>query len=231
MQKVKNNRHSLEWAEIETVFLDMDGTLMDLAFDNYFWHEYVPLMYSEHNGITEVEAKDKLLNMYYQQRGNLSWYCTDYWSEQLNLNIRQLKQQVAHKVSLFPLVAEFLCWLQANGKRSVLLTNAHMDSVDIKMEQTGIRAKFDRIITSHSYGHAKEHDPFWPLLAQDEKYQHHATLLIDDNVSVLQAAKRHGIKHLYSVFQPDTTLPVQDTQGFSAIHGFHDIVECLQISE
>ena len=223
-----NNSRSLDWAQIKTVFLDMDGTLMDLAFDNYFWHEYVPLIYSKNKGIDDVEAKQLLLSMYRSQRGNLSWYCTDYWSDQLGLNIKQLKQQVAAKVSLFPLVNEFLAWLQDNGKRSVLLTNAHMDSVEIKMEQTGIASKFDRIITSHSYGYAKEQDQFWPLLASDESYQQETTLLIDDNVSVLQAADRHGIKHLRSVFKPDTTQPIQDTQGYLAINGFHDIVDGLE---
>ena len=222
-----NDSRSLDWSQINTVFLDMDGTLMDLAFDNYFWHEYVPLIYSKNKGIDGDQAKQLLLSMYQRQRGNLSWYCTDYWSDQLELNIKQLKQQVATKVSLFPLVEEFLNWLQVNGKRSVLLTNAHMDSVDIKMEQTGIRDQFDRIITSHSYGYAKEQDEFWPLLAGDEVYQQEATLLIDDNVSVLKAADRHGIKHLRSVLKPDTTLPNQDTQGYLAIDGFHDIVDEL----
>lgn len=225
-----NNNRSLDWAQIKTVFLDMDGTLMDLAFDNYFWHEYVPLIYSKNRGINDVEAKQQLLGMYKRERGNLTWYCTDYWSEQLDLDIKQLKQEIASKVSLFPLVSEFLIWLQENDKRAVLLTNAHMDSVDIKMEQTGIRHMFNRIITSHSYGYAKEHDEFWPLLAQDEVYQRETTLLIDDNVSVLQAADRHGIKHLRSVLKPDTTLPVQDTQGYLAIDGFHDIVDGLMSS-
>ncbi|MDW3095736.1 MAG: GMP/IMP nucleotidase [Gammaproteobacteria bacterium] len=222
-----NDNRSLDWAQIKTVFLDMDGTLMDLAFDNYFWHEYVPSIYSKNRGMNDLKAKQLLLDMYKRERGNLTWYCTDYWSEQLDLDIKQLKQQVASKVSLFPLVSEFLVWLQENGKRSVLLTNAHIDSVDIKMEQTSIRPMFDRVITSHSYGYAKEHDEFWPLLAEDEVYQRESTLLIDDNVSVLQAADRYGIKHLLSVLQPDTTLPIQDTKGFLAINGFHDIVDGL----
>ena len=223
-----NSNASIDWTQINTVFLDMDGTLMDLAFDNYFWHEYVPLIYSKNNDMDGAAAKQLLLAMYKQQRGKLTWYCTDYWSKQLDLNIKDLKQQVASKVSLFPLVNEFLSWLRANDKRSVLLTNAHMDSVDIKMQETGIRSMFDRIITSHSYGHAKEHDEFWPLLANDESFHPQATLLIDDNVSVLQAAERHGIKHLLSVWRPDTTLPDQDTKHFHGIVSFDEIVFELQ---
>ncbi len=218
---------NLDWVKIDTVFLDMDGTLMDLSFDNYFWHEYVPLIYSKSKSIDHQKSKELLLGMYKSQRGNLSWYCTDYWTQQLDLNIPQLKRDIVSRVSLFPLVIEFLNGLKTNNKRVVLLTNAHMDSVDIKMEKTGIRPLFDRVISSHSYGYAKEHDEFWPVLAKDEKYSLTNTLLIDDNVSVLQAADRHGIKHLLSIEQPDTTLPKQDTQGFPAIGGFHDIISGL----
>ncbi len=219
-----NNKCSVDWSQIQTVFLDMDGTLLDLAFDNYFWHEYLPLIYSKYNDMDGASAKELLISKYHAERGKLTWYCTDYWSTQLNLDIKDLKRQVASRVSLFPLVTEFLFWLRASGKRPVLLTNAHMDTIDIKMHQTGIGSMFDRIITSHSYGHAKEHDAFWPLLACDEKFQPENTLLIDDNVSVLQAADRHGIRHLLSVKQPDTTQPCQDTMGYQAIDGFHEIM-------
>ena len=217
--------NDLDWARIETVFLDMDGTLMDLAFDNYFWHEYVPLIYSKKCKIEFDHAKTLLLGKYKSMRGSLNWYCTDYWSEQLDLNIAELKRDVVDRIVLFPLVREFLIWLKNNNKRSVLLTNAHMDSVRIKMEKTGIENMFDRIISSHTYGYAKEADAFWPVLAQDEGYSPANTLLIDDNIAVLQAADRHGIQYLLSVGQPDKSLPEQDTQHFVGISGFEEIVD------
>ena len=102
-----------------------------------------------------------------------------------------------------------------------------MDSVDVKLGETGIRYKFDRIISSHQYGHAKETDQFWPKLAKDEKHAPNRTLLIDDNIAVLHAAKRYGIQHLLSIHQPDTTQPRQDTEGFIAINNFGEIVADL----
>ncbi|MCP4043692.1 MAG: haloacid dehalogenase, partial [Gammaproteobacteria bacterium] len=33
----------INWNSIHTVLLDMDGTLLDLHFDNQFWLEHVPL--------------------------------------------------------------------------------------------------------------------------------------------------------------------------------------------
>jgi 5'-nucleotidase len=32
----------LDWNNIDTVLLDMDGTLLDLAFDSQFWLQDVP---------------------------------------------------------------------------------------------------------------------------------------------------------------------------------------------
>ena len=33
----------IDWTRIDTILLDMDGTLLDLGFDNFFWREHVPL--------------------------------------------------------------------------------------------------------------------------------------------------------------------------------------------
>ena len=41
----------LPWPEIHTVLLDMDGTLLDLRFDNHFWRELVPERYAERHGL------------------------------------------------------------------------------------------------------------------------------------------------------------------------------------
>ena len=220
-------KESIDWNQIETAFLDMDGTLMDLAFDNYFWHEYVPGKYSKANGLEYAQAKELLIGMYKSQHGNLNWYCTDYWTEKLGLNIAALKREIAPRVSLFPMVNEFLDWLNTKNKRVILLTNAHMDSVDVKLGETGIEKKFDRIISSHQYGHAKEAEQFWPILAEDERHIPSKSLLVDDNIAVLHAARNYGIKFLLSIHQPDTTKPRQDTQGFSAINRFDEIVDEL----
>jgi len=42
--KPKARLSSINWSEIDTILLDMDGTLLDLNFDLHFWMEYLPLV-------------------------------------------------------------------------------------------------------------------------------------------------------------------------------------------
>src|SRR5215831_5340508 len=45
------------WDLIDTVLLDLDGTLLDLAFDNYFWREVIPAAYAISNSISIDAAR------------------------------------------------------------------------------------------------------------------------------------------------------------------------------
>lgn len=38
------------WKTIDTVLLDMDGTLLDLHFDNHFWLSLVPQEFKQATG-------------------------------------------------------------------------------------------------------------------------------------------------------------------------------------
>lgn len=214
----------VSWDQIDFVFLDMDGTLLDLAFDNYFWHEYVPVHYSRKTGVQLHEAKKLLQTKYKSRAGTLEWYCIDFWSDELGLDILRLKGSIIDKVSVFPLVDEFLSELHAAGKQVNLLTNAHLGGVQIKLAKAQLSERFDRIISSHSFGHAKESAPFWPALQAHLPFQPDRTLLIDDNVQVLTAAREYGIDHLLSVITPDSTRPSQDTGEFRAIGSFADLM-------
>ena len=44
----------IDWDSIDTVLLDMDGTLLDLHFDNYFWTEHLPDIYSRKHQLDET---------------------------------------------------------------------------------------------------------------------------------------------------------------------------------
>lgn len=214
----------MDWRKVSVVFLDMDGTLLDLNFDNYFWHEYVPLRFSQKHNINLDQAKQNLQSRYKSKAGTLDWYCTDYWTKELDIEIALLKQEISHRIQIFPKVKQFLGRLKKINKRVLLVTNAHRDSITIKMDFLQLESYFDKIISSHDYGYPKEDISFWDKLMEYEPYEPERTLFIDDNIDVLSAAKESGIQYLISIKQPDSSKPEQDTLHYKAISNFAQIM-------
>ena len=212
-----------DWQAIDTVFLDLDGTLLDLHFDNHFWLEHVPVRYAEKHGLSPDEANKRLMSRYSEVKGRLEWYCVDFWTQELELDIEQLKHEVSHKIAVHPQVREFLQAVRGAGKRIVLVTNAHPASLSLKMQKTGLEPCFDRLINSHDLGLAKEHDGFWRQLHIVEPYDPMSTLLIDDNLEVLESAENFGIAHLLAVANPDSQGGVVETNRYTALKSFAEI--------
>lgn len=214
----------LNWLAIDTVLLDLDGTLLDLNFDNYFWQEYVPQRYAEQFGLTLTKAKEVLFPQFKQAEGTLNWYCVDYWSRILELDIALLKSEVRHLIAVHPHVPDFLQRIRSISKRAVLVTNAHQKSLSLKFEHTRLNRHLDSVISAHDIGLPKEDPEFWLRLQDIESYAPLKTLLIDDNLSVLRAARQFGIAHLLTIRQPDTRRPPRADGEFTAIQGFDEIM-------
>ncbi|WP_426991697.1 GMP/IMP nucleotidase [Methylomonas sp. CM2] len=217
----------LDWREIDTVLLDMDGTLLDLNFDNHFWQEFVPLRYAELHGLTLEAAKVALAPRFKAMEGKLEWYCLDYWSEELNLNIAGLKQELAGLIAVHPHVVEFLEAARGRGVYLLLVTNAHHDSLSLKMEKTCLHRFFDRIVSSHDVGLAKEQCGFWQRLQDQHVFEKQRTLLVDDSLAVLRSAAAFGIAHLVSISKPDSRRPIREITEFPAVEDFRALMPGL----
>lgn len=221
----------IEWQAIDTVLLDMDGTLLDLYFDNHFWLEHLPLRYAQIKQLDPELARDRLYGHYRAVHGTLDWYCIDYWRNTLEVDIVALKREVDHLITVHPHVREFLDRLRLHGKRVVLVTNAHQASLELKMEQTRLGGHFDHIVSVHEFGYPKEDMRCWEALQAREPFEKTRTLLIDDNLDVLRSAREFGIGHLLAVYQPDSRGPRRDTGEFDAIESFADLMpEALSAS-
>jgi putative hydrolase of the HAD superfamily len=214
----------IDWHRIQCVLLDMDGTLLDLHFDNHFWQEIVPRRYAEGRGLDVVTAKAVLAPLFRRREGTLDWYCLDYWTRELKLDIALLKEQTAHLIAVHPYVTEFLDALRHSGRRSVLVTNAHPKSLALKLERTRLGARLDAVISAHDIGHAKEQAAFWATLRRCQPFEPTGTLLIDDNLAVLRAARDYGIAELLAVHRPDTRAAPRDTGEFIALRDFRDLL-------
>jgi putative hydrolase of the HAD superfamily len=216
-----------DWAAISTVLLDMDGTLLDLKYDNYFWLHHLPLRYAAQHDLPEDEARSYLHDRFTSERGTMNWYCLDYWSDELAIDVALLKAEVAHLIGIHPHVLAFLDALRASGREAVLVTNAHQKSLALKLKHTELGGHLDQVICSHDLGLPKEDPSFWDKLRQRLVYDKSTTLLIDDNLDVLRSAQRGGIAFLLAMARPDSQKPPQATAEFNAIEHFTELMPGL----
>jgi putative hydrolase of the HAD superfamily len=213
-------RLELPWSRIDTVLLDLDGTLLDLYFDNHFFLEHLPRRLAERRGIPVQAAQAELRRRYRSVEGTLDWYCLDFWERELGLDLVALKREVGHLVDWRPHARAFLDTLAEAGKRRVLATNAHPGSLGFKFEQLSLGGHFDARYSAHDLGAPKEDAAFWDGLAARERFDAARTLFIDDNARVLAAAREWGIGHLLGIRRPDSRRPANELSGFAAIDDF-----------
>lgn len=214
----------IAWENIDNVFLDMDGTLLDLNFDNHFWQDFIPERYGQINGLDKDTAKRLLEPRFKAMEGRLEWYCLDYWSEQLQLDVAGLKTEVAGLIAVLPHVLEFLEAVRLLGKHLALVTNAHRKSLGLKMEKTCLNRFFHDIVSSHDLGAPKEDTRFWHGLSSARPFDKQRTLMVDDSLAVLRSARNYGIGHVIAVSWHDTTKPARTIDEFPSIKDFREIM-------
>lgn len=217
----------LDWQEIETVLLDMDGTILDLHFDNHFWLEHLPKRYSETSNISLDDAKTELTKYYHEVSGTINWYCLDYWAEKTQLPITELKREVQHLISLREDAIEFLLALKKAKKDIVLVTNAHPDSLSLKIERTQLDQYFDTLYSTHEFGVTKEAQLLWQKLQKHHNFDLSRTVFIDDSIAILKSAQQYGFKHLIAVANPDSKKAEKSITEFPAITDFRKLVPAI----
>lgn len=213
----------IPWDAIDTVLVDMDGTLLDLAFDNFFWMEAVPSYYAKCHRLSEAFAREELLGRYRALEGRIEWYCIDHWSRDLEIDIRALKRAHRHRIRFLPRAKEFLASVRRREKRLLLVTNAHPDTLAMKVEQTGLDRHVHGTVSSHEFQAPKETRKFWEQFHAGEGFDPPRTLLIEDSLSVLQAAREFGVGSTVAIRCPDSGRPPRQIDRFPAVDGVHEL--------
>jgi 5'-nucleotidase len=218
------SRQSFKWDHYDTVLLDMDGTLLDLKFDNFFWQELIPSRYAALKGLAHAEAVATLEPRFAAARGTLEWYCLDHWSRELGLDVAALKREAEDHIDFLPDVPEFLLAVRALQKRAVLVTNAHRGSLSIKLARTGLARYVDAIHSSHDLGAPKEDPRFWGRLQAIEPFEPGRTMLVDDSLPVLRSAHAYGISRVIAILRPDSSRPPVAVDEFHGVHSIADLM-------
>jgi len=221
--------HKIFWDDIEWVLLDLDGTLLDKYFDDYFWETLVPEKYAQKYGLSFQEAKEKVVALYQREEGTLNWTDLDFWSKKLALDLSALKEQIAHLIDTHPYVVDFLKFLKQMGKKVFLVTNAHYKSLNLKLKHTQLGLYFDGVICAFDIGLSKEDKRFWRRLQEKLKFDPSHTLFIDDSEAPLLAAKEIGIKYLFFKTQASSkSSPKLPINNFSKIEYFKELIEGIE---
>jgi 5'-nucleotidase len=212
-----------DWAHIDTVLLDLDGTLLDLAYDNHFWLEIVPVAYAAARSTSVEAARIEIAPLFRACEGTLPWYCIEHWSRELDLDIEALKRANTERIGWLPGARDFLLRVRTAGKRVVLLTNSHPQVLRIKDEKTGVLRYFDAAFSSHEFGVPKEAPKFWEAVRAVERFDARRSLFADDSPSVVRAAQNAGIRWVYGVRRPDSVQTVREHVDVPAIDAVSEL--------
>jgi len=210
-------------ADIDAVLLDMDGTLLDLHYDNHFWLEFVPRQYALKHQLSLQQAKHHVYAQCDKVTGSLNWYCHDYWSETLGLDIHALQYKTKHKIQLRNDTLWFLEKLKQLNIPAYILTNAHRSGVGLKMQQTDLTPYFKKIISSHDFNMPKENPRFWKGVEEELQVDLSRCLFVDDSEKILAVAEQSGVGFLRGIATPDSEKPAQIMQAFETIKQFSEL--------
>ncbi|MEO1117601.1 MAG: HAD family hydrolase [Pseudomonadota bacterium] len=197
----------------ETLLLDLDGTLLDLAYDNYVWLEALPTAFAAEKAVSEAEARQRILGRIERLRGTMNWYCLDDWSDALDFDVMAVKRAEDDRIAWLEGAEAFLHRARLAGYRLVLVTNSVRQLLEPKDGRTQVLTHMDAAYSSQDFGAPKETQTFWQRFSQVERIDRRDCLLIDDSAPVLHAGRTFGLGAVLGLRRPDTSRPARDLPG------------------
>ena len=195
--------------DIECLLIDMDGVILDNAYDNDFWQNQIPEVIADSKGIAFDDAKRLAIQIFNYKKNTKDWYDVDYWSNMLSIDIEAQKrsEKSFSKISLYDGVIDTLSALK-NKTKMILITNAHRKTLNIKLEKYNLTPYFDEMVCAHELNYVKEDIQLWYMLRSKYRLDYEKTLLVEDTINNINVGLSAGISG--AIYVGDEKFTVSD---------------------
>lgn len=216
-RSTRTTQHTMDWDQIDDVLLDMDGTLLDRHFDNFFFEEELPRRYAAMHSLEFEESRDRLMSMYRSVEGELAWTDLHYWTKRVGIDIVAMHKELDHMIGFLPGAEEFLAYVRRLGKRITIVTNAHEAGVSVKTARTGLDRHVDRIVDAFEVGYLKMRTEYWPACQRLVGFDPKRSLYVDDDENCLEAAQQFGIGRIVHSAKSSSQLPPAPSASYVSV--------------
>ena len=178
------------------ILSDLDGVILDLAYDIKFWELWLPEQVANQTNKSIEETKAEIMAEIDIQRGTLNFYDLNYWDDLLNVDCMQIFIEKTERCSYLGGSYEALQRLSTLKNPKYILTNGDPRIQEYKAETQNFLEFFDSIFYSMHVGYPKESKEFWALARHNLNLDFEDTIFIDDDFKVVTAAAKAGIKQV-----------------------------------
>ena len=183
--------------QIELISLDAEGTVVTPDFSEAIWHEAIPALYAQKQGLDFAQAKRCIVEEYGRigdQR--LEWYDIEYWFSYLGLGSSEpVIQSCMGKISYYSEVTEVLSSL-ASEYRLIVASGTPLELLHLLLRD--IKPYFARIFSSVSHYRQLKSPDFYLRICEELSVKPSQVIHVGDNWQFdFLNARQAGINAFY----------------------------------